>query len=221
MGERGDKNTLKSADKSRSKATGNTGNNNIPDTVSISNLTGFVELPTRYFTCECCGMVITVVEEGGSDASNLKCCGRPMDELFSLTGNTYHCEKCGFKMMLRGDCTCSDFVETMKKSLQATKAEAAENSAVDEAVIIFTGRMNTLVACDAEEKLLSLLDREKRVRVDLSGLEFISSSGLKVFMKALKKAKARGAHLILCGLHDGVRQIFDIAGLTGYFEIET
>jgi len=78
------------------------------ETISITDLAGFIEEPTRYFTCEKCGMVISVVEECGCEACNLKCCGKPMDEVFSLVGNTYHCEKCGLKVMIEGDCSCSD-----------------------------------------------------------------------------------------------------------------
>ncbi len=47
--------------------------------------------------------------------------------------------------------------------------------------------------------------------VDLSGVEYISSVGLRVLMLASKQAKAQGGALAVCGLQPVVREIFEIS----------
>lgn len=50
-----------------------------------------------------------------------------------------------------------------------------------------------------------------RVVIDLSGVEYISSVGLRVLMVASKEAKAHGRALAVCGLQPVVREIFEIS----------
>jgi anti-anti-sigma factor len=47
--------------------------------------------------------------------------------------------------------------------------------------------------------------------IDLTGVEYISSVGLRVLMLASKQAKAQGCALAVCGLQPVVREIFEIS----------
>ena len=47
--------------------------------------------------------------------------------------------------------------------------------------------------------------------VDLSGLEFITSAGLRALLVAKRTLSAAGAQLIVCGLKGVVREVFRIA----------
>ena len=47
--------------------------------------------------------------------------------------------------------------------------------------------------------------------LDLSGVEYMSSVGLRVLMLASKQAKAQGGSLAVCGLQPVVREIFEIS----------
>jgi anti-anti-sigma factor len=53
-----------------------------------------------------------------------------------------------------------------------------------------------------------------RVVLDLSGVEYISSVGLRVLMLASKQVKAQGGSLAVCGLGPVVREIFEISRFT-------
>jgi len=57
--------------------------------------------------------------------------------------------------------------------------------------------------------------------MDCSGLEYISSAGLRVLMLARKQAKAQGGTLVLADLQPMVREIFQISRFTVVFEIFT
>jgi anti-anti-sigma factor len=71
-----------------------------------------------------------------------------------------------------------------------------------------------------EEELLKLAgERSHRIVVDLSELDFISSSGLRVLLTAGKKSKSVNGRLVLCALTDHVKQVFDVAGFTMLFSM--
>ena len=55
--------------------------------------------------------------------------------------------------------------------------------------------------------------------LDLSGLEYISSAGLRVLMLAAKQCKAQKGTLIVTGLQALVREIFEISKFTLVFTI--
>ena len=63
-----------------------------------------------------------------------------------------------------------------------------------------------------------------RVVVDLSAATFIDSSGLGVLVGALKRLRESNGNgnqtLMLTGLQDAVRKVFEITGLSALFAIE-
>src|SRR5215468_1588625 len=58
-----------------------------------------------------------------------------------------------------------------------------------------------------------------QVVLDLSGVDYISSAGLRVLMLARKQAKAQGGTFVVAGLSPTVREIFEISRFTVVFEI--
>ena len=50
-----------------------------------------------------------------------------------------------------------------------------------------------------------------RLILDLAGLEYISSAGLRVLMLASRDVKARDGQMVVCGLQPIVREIFEIS----------
>ena len=59
-----------------------------------------------------------------------------------------------------------------------------------------------------------------RVILDLSGLDYISSAGLRVLMLAAKQCKAQKGVLLVTGLQPLVREIFEISKFTLVFTIK-
>jgi len=57
------------------------------------------------------------------------------------------------------------------------------------------------------------------VIVDLSGVSYLDSSGLAVFIEAMQRVQGYGGKFALCGLREGVRHIFAIARLDQVFKI--
>lgn len=88
-------------------------------------------------------------------------------------------------------------------------------------VVAPRGRLDSNT-CDAlEARLTALVSAgEKRLVLDLSGLDYVSSAGLRVFLLVSKRLREGGGRLALCAMSPGVRQIFELAGFLPLFTIE-
>lgn len=61
---------------------------------------------------------------------------------------------------------------------------------------------------------------EKKIVADLSGLDYISSAGLGVFISHLDEFKLQNVEMTLFGINETVKQVFDILGLEKLLTIE-
>ena len=59
----------------------------------------------------------------------------------------------------------------------------------------------------------------QRIVLDLSGLAYISSAGLRCFMLAAKEARASGGRIVLAALRPVVAEIFQISRFDMVFEL--
>ena len=58
-----------------------------------------------------------------------------------------------------------------------------------------------------------------RVALNLSGVQYIDSSGVASLVEGLKASKDRGARFVLFGLNDSAREVLKISRLLKLFEI--
>jgi anti-sigma B factor antagonist len=87
-------------------------------------------------------------------------------------------------------------------------------------VLAPVGRIDSNTSRDLERSLLGHAASEAAILVDLLEVEYISSAGLRVLLKAAKAARDGGGRLVLCSLGQSVREVFALAGLTAIFTIE-
>ncbi|MFW5760579.1 MAG: STAS domain-containing protein [Cyclobacteriaceae bacterium] len=59
----------------------------------------------------------------------------------------------------------------------------------------------------------ALKSNHKKILVDCSQLNYISSAGLGVFMSYIEELNNRGILMVIYGLNDKVRNVFQILGL--------
>jgi anti-sigma B factor antagonist len=89
-------------------------------------------------------------------------------------------------------------------------------------ILAVAGEIDVATSPELRRELHQLADREPaRLVLDLSDVTFIDSSGLGVLVGALKRLREedRGDILVLEGLQEPVRKVFDITGLTDLFTI--
>lgn len=85
-------------------------------------------------------------------------------------------------------------------------------------IITLNGRLDILSCKDFGTSTNALIEAgHQRVALDLAGLSYVSSAGLRVLLQARKTLKARGGILALCCANDFVREIMDTTGFTSIF----
>ncbi len=87
------------------------------------------------------------------------------------------------------------------------------------ATIALTGRLDTVTSPELEAVLDEILPATKDLTFDLTNLEFISSSGLRLVLRAQKTMNEQGA-MRLKNVQDAVTEIFDITGFSDLLTIE-
>ena len=88
-------------------------------------------------------------------------------------------------------------------------------------VATLSGELDTAVAEETEKALQPLLESQgKDIVIDCTQLEYIASSGLRILLGILKKARSVGTRVILKNVNDVVRDVLDMTGLIQTFEFE-
>ncbi len=88
-------------------------------------------------------------------------------------------------------------------------------------VMYFEGRLDTAAAPQVEKDVAPLTDCTGHdIILDCTKLEYISSSGLRIFLALLKNAKPNGSHVYIKGLNDDLRQVFAMTGFINLFEFK-
>ena len=87
-------------------------------------------------------------------------------------------------------------------------------------VIGIKGRLDTINYSILEKRLMELLDQNvTKILVNCSQMDYVSSSGLRILLMALKRITMVKGKFVLCGLQENIREIFEISGFTTIFEI--
>lgn len=86
--------------------------------------------------------------------------------------------------------------------------------------ITIAGRLDAQTAPSLDRELQGYFDQGHRhLAFDLSGLEFVSSAGLRSFLYIAKRVKSERGSVRFCGLQKMVRDVFAISGFDGMFKI--
>lgn len=87
-------------------------------------------------------------------------------------------------------------------------------------VVTVKGRLDTLTAPEFEKQVTEWMSLgEAAFIVDLGGLEYISSAGLRSILLVGKKLKARKGTMAFCALTPMVAKVFSISNFASLFPI--
>ncbi|MBQ0072970.1 MAG: STAS domain-containing protein [Prevotella sp.] len=80
------------------------------------------------------------------------------------------------------------------------------------------GRLDTQAAQQFSADMEPLVDNaDKHIVLDCSQLEFISSSGLRLFLSLRKATIAKGGDITITGVSPEIKQVFTITGFYSLF----
>ena len=99
-------------------------------------------------------------------------------------------------------------------------------------MVIETRRDNGTLVIQAEERLdlvsaqkfhdeldAAIESSERAVVIDMSGLTYISSAGLRVVLQMVRRMQRQDAKLALCSLSNEVQNVFDTSGIAKLVDI--
>jgi anti-sigma B factor antagonist len=87
-------------------------------------------------------------------------------------------------------------------------------------IVQVRGQVDLYTSPKMREALVGLTTRKApAVLVDLSGVEYMDSSGVATLVEGLQLARTYGGHFMLAGLSPAIRDVFRFARLEKVFEI--
>lgn len=95
-----------------------------------------------------------------------------------------------------------------------------EECSAGDAKIFVSGEIDIYTSQQFKDKLYAIEDgSDKDLVIDCSELNYIDSTGLGIFVGALKKAKLAGKNIQLESMKDNIKKLFIITGLDKLFII--
>ena len=85
--------------------------------------------------------------------------------------------------------------------------------------IVLSGRLDTVTAPQLEAELEKILSDSDALVLDMANLEYISSAGLRVILKAQKAMNTKGT-MKLSHVGESIMEVFDITGFSDFLNIE-
>ncbi len=87
-------------------------------------------------------------------------------------------------------------------------------------IIVITGRLDSTNSENFEALLTNLINSgATQILIDGTQMAYISSAGLRILLMIAKQLNRSRGRIVLCGLNDSVKKVFDLTGLTGIFPL--
>ena len=87
-------------------------------------------------------------------------------------------------------------------------------------VVSLQGRLDTAAAVEVAPDFQALAEQAaQHIILDCAQLEYISSSGLRLFLALRKESAAKGGKLQVRSINADIRQVFMMTGFISLFEI--
>ena len=98
--------------------------------------------------------------------------------------------------------------------------EIIEESQSGVNIFKLNGRLDSNTSQGFEKKIFQAIDDgSKSMLIDFKDLEYISSAGLRVILKATKALKREEGKMMLCDMQDYVKEVFEIVGFDSFLPI--
>lgn len=95
-----------------------------------------------------------------------------------------------------------------------------ERKEQDKWILEIRERLDTTTAPKLEKALQGKPEGIKELIMDFTGLEYISSAGLRVLLAAHKAMAKQGGTMVVKGANEGVKEVFTITGFSDILNVE-
>jgi len=84
-------------------------------------------------------------------------------------------------------------------------------------VIEISGEINGSTAPQAQERVLPLVQPGVKILLDMSGVEYMSSAGLRMLLSLYRQITRQNGGLVLVGLAEEIKDTMSITGFLTFF----
>ena len=82
------------------------------------------------------------------------------------------------------------------------------------------GRLDSNTVVAFEQVIVAHLESGRvQIVIDMLGVTYVSSSGLRVLITAQRRARSSSGDVVLCNMQPRIREIFEIVGFLGLFTV--
>ncbi len=88
-------------------------------------------------------------------------------------------------------------------------------------ILYLQGKLDVHVSADIEKEINKIIGQESECHMllNLSSVEYMSSSGLRIFVATMRILKESKRKLKLCSMNNAVKKIFEVVELMDMFDI--
>lgn len=87
------------------------------------------------------------------------------------------------------------------------------------AVVSLDEKLDASAATAMDEKLMHFLKESKGLILDLKNLSYLSSGGMRLFIKLSKQAKSENKQMALCGLSKTIVETLEMTGFLPFLNV--
>ena len=98
--------------------------------------------------------------------------------------------------------------------------EIREENREGQIELLISGEIDGTNVRTFEDKVTESADKTESLVLNLDGLEYVSSTGLRVFLTLQKSMRARGAEVVIRNVNEEVMDIFTVTGFVKLLNIE-
>ena len=89
-----------------------------------------------------------------------------------------------------------------------------------EGELVLEGRLDTLTAPEADEVFNQMAERFKKIVLNMAGVEYVSSAGLRTLKRLHMAMKKKNGSLVLTNVRKMVMEVFEMTGFAGLLKFE-
>ena len=89
-----------------------------------------------------------------------------------------------------------------------------------EGELVLEGRLDTLTAPEAEEVFNQMAERFEKIVLNMAGMEYVSSAGLRTLKRLHMAMKKKNGSLVLTNVRKKVMEVFEMTGFAGLLNFE-
>ena len=89
-----------------------------------------------------------------------------------------------------------------------------------EGELVLEGRLDTLTAPEAEEVFNQMAERFEKIVLNMAGMEYVSSAGLRTLKRLHMAMKKKNGSLVLTNERKMVMEVFEMTGFAGLLKFE-